>query len=178
MGDLTTNIPPVLLQSLKDRTLDQQCTVTRPAVSNIAAALAVELLVSLTQHESGGGAPAYVRNPRVTSGEIPEGLLGVIPHSVRGCLATLEQIMPATERFSKCIACSEVRMEFIHWRAFVLKRIYFQVVLESFRKEGFELALSAFNSSRFLEDLTGITELLRGQEDMIECEEDDFELSE
>lgn len=53
----------------------------------------------------------------------------------------------------------------------------FQIVLDSFRRDGFELALKAFNSSRFLEDLTGITELLRDQQDVVECDEDDFELS-
>lgn len=148
------------MQSLKDRTLDQQCTVTRPAVSNIAASLVVELMVALTQHKDGGSAPAYIRNPRSTgSGDIPEGLLGIIPHSIRGSISTFDQIMPATERFSKCIACSEV-------------------ILNSFREEGFELALKAFNSSRFLEDLTGITELLQGQQDLVECDEDDdFEMS-
>ena len=90
-------------QSSKNRTLDQQCTVTRPGVSNIAGALAVELFVSILQHPLGGLAPADTNSEKTEY----DGVLGMIPHSIRGFLSHYQTVLPAVEAFNSCVACSE-----------------------------------------------------------------------
>ncbi|EDW74525.1 uncharacterized protein Dwil_GK21355 [Drosophila willistoni] len=145
--------------SLKDRTLDQQCTVTRPGVSNIAASYAVELLVSLLQHPQGDLAAAYYAHNRQESvGKIPEGMLGIIPHSIRGLLWNYENILPATQKFAQCIACSEP-------------------ILSSFRKEGHAFLFKTFETAKYLEDLTGISEFKRLNSEIIDFDDAEFEMS-
>ncbi|XP_017770046.1 PREDICTED: ubiquitin-like modifier-activating enzyme ATG7 [Nicrophorus vespilloides] len=130
--------------SLKDRSLDQQCTVTRPGISQIAGALVVELAISILQHKLGGFAPAYYKMQK--SAEICEDsavedcILGVLPHSLRGFLSTFTQVLPATEKYNQCIACSDS-------------------IVEAYRTKGFEFLLNVFNSSQVLEDMTGLTEM-------------------
>ncbi|XP_043220983.1 ubiquitin-like modifier-activating enzyme ATG7 [Amphibalanus amphitrite] len=126
--------------SVQDRTLDQQCTVTRPGVSMIAAGLAVELAAALLQHPQRERAPVCPVSAEVA--EAPAGPLGAVPHSVRGFLGQHQQLTPATRAFNRCTACSSK-------------------VLEQYREHGTEFLLKAFNQSSYLEDLTGLTELHR-----------------
>ena len=60
--------------SLKDRSLDQQCTVSRPALCSIASALGVEMLTSILNHKKRHGAIA-----RETAEDCDRSPLGIIP---------------------------------------------------------------------------------------------------
>ncbi|KAK3930301.1 Ubiquitin-like modifier-activating enzyme ATG7 [Frankliniella fusca] len=132
--------------SMSDRTLDQQCTVTRPGVSAVAGALVVELMVSILQHPLRGDAPAILISKKGEESKENEGsLLGSVPHSIRGFLSSWEQLTPATHRFSNCIACS-------------------QKVLDEYSSRGFNFIHDVLNSAVYLEDLTGLTSLHKDSE--------------
>ena len=124
--------------STRDRTLDQQCTVSRPGLSMIAGAMAVELLMSVVQHREKGVAPAD-SNPEYDD-VTADSPLGLVPHQIRGFLSRFHNVLPASQRFDKCTACSDV-------------------VLSSYRSDGFEFLLKVFNTPNFLEDLTGLSQL-------------------
>ncbi|CAL8380154.1 unnamed protein product, partial [Boreogadus saida] len=122
--------------STRDRTLDQQCTVSRPGLAMIAGALAVEMMVSILQHSEGGYAIASSSDDRMNE---PPTSLGLVPHQIRGFLSRFDNVLPASLAFDKCTACSPI-------------------VLDQYERDGFHFLSKVFNSSHsFLEDLTGLT---------------------
>ena len=118
--------------STAHRSLDQQCTVTRPGLAPIAAALAVELAISVLHHPEGAAAGADASGP-----------LGDLPHQIRGSLSGFEQRCFHAPAFGQCTACSSR-------------------VLASLRQSAEQRSaflLSAFQSGAALEELTGLTQL-------------------
>ncbi|XP_054163374.1 ubiquitin-like modifier-activating enzyme ATG7 [Oppia nitens] len=128
--------------STRDRTLDQQCTVTRPGVAMLASALAVELMVSVLEHPMRGYAPSLVINGDYCDDvdTDTETALGLVPHQIRGFLSRFQQMMITSERFTKCSACS-------------------QPIINAYNEMGFEFLLNAFNDSNYIEEITGLTQL-------------------
>lgn len=132
--------------SLKDRTLDQMCTVTRPGLAPIASATAVELLVAVLHAPEG----KYASAARPTDTTAP---LAFIPHQLRGFLNAFHAILITGEAFDRCIACSPR-------------------VLAAYEADAFALLEHACNSSAYLEDLTGLSELTQ-EVDALSFELDD-----
>lgn len=130
--------------SLRDRTLDQQCTVTRPGLSPMASSVAVEMLINLLHHPEGFHAPPD--DPVPISSPVPP--FGLIPHSIRGYLAHFSNLIVNGQSYDKCTACSDL-------------------VVNEYKERGFEFLLEAFNSPTYLEDLTGLTKM---KEDEVEWE--------
>lgn len=91
---------------MKDRTLDQMCTVTRPGLSFAASAYASELYVSLIHHNL---------EHRVWADEDHEKLettdLGKLPHHVRGSMGDFDINMFYGRAFDQCVACSKHILE-------------------------------------------------------------------
>jgi len=128
------------VDSTANRTLDQQCTVTRPGLAPIASALAVELLVGILHHPHGIYAKAEFANSIDTgSTEQP---LGILPHQVRGSLSQFSQMTLVGHSSSSCTACCTT-------------------VVSEYRKRGMDFILQAINHPTYLEDLTGLTELMK-----------------
>ncbi|EFP81641.1 Autophagy protein 7 [Puccinia graminis f. sp. tritici] len=140
--------------SLTDRTLDQMCTVTRPGLAPIASATAVEMMASVLQHPQGVEVLAEVIDNRNRAKEeeeagregrnglpvIKESVLGLVPHQIRGFLAKFENLKLVGPAYDKCTGCS-------------------QTVIDEYEKSKFSMLIQAFNDPKYLETLTGLSQL-------------------
>lgn len=77
--------------------------------------------------------------PRLDGGV---GLLGGVPHTIRGSLWSYDTRMTVTHRFPACTACSTPS-------------------IEEYRKRGTDFILDACNEPNYLERLTGLEDLLK-----------------
>lgn len=139
--------------SLKDRTLDQMCTVTRPGLAPIASATVVELLVAVLHSPDG----KYASAEKSADGAAP---MGFIPHQLRGFLNSFNSMVITGESFDRCIACSPK-------------------VLDAYENDPFQLLENACNSSVYLEELTGLSQLTQEVDAMsfeLDDSDDDSEL--
>nr|CRZ25880.1 BMA-ATG-7 [Brugia malayi] len=118
-----------------DRTMDQQCTVSRPGISLAASGAAVELLAAVVQHPKMGGSPA-----RLGENDESATVLGATPHQIRSFLSRFTQMTPAVKRFERCVACGAA-------------------VQTAYRSEGFQFLLKVFNSPLYLELVSGLDQL-------------------
>ena len=83
--------------SQRDRTLDQQCTVTRPGLAQIASGLAVELMVALLHSPLGQRTPALLptaSSANDTKDEDDSVVSETLPHQIRGVLGSFSQVNP------------------------------------------------------------------------------------
>ena len=155
--------------SLKSATLDQQCTVTRPGAAPMASAMAVELLVSLTQHRLRGRAPAPAPPTSGSANQIqpapptdpskPDSHpLGTVPHQLRGYMSTWQTIQVKGKAYDCCSACSPA-------------------ILDAYRKDGWEFVKRAINEKGFVEEVSGLAEVQRlaeqAEREMEEWDEED-----
>ncbi len=155
--------------STKNRTLDQQCTVTRPGLAPIAASMAVELTVSLLHHPLKQRAPAPSSQSRSSGNYNPiasddyvnsAGALGVMPHQIRGSLVSYQMMTPTVPAFGCCTGCSPLLI---------------QAYLENKYDLVHQVCLSTDGS--YLEDLTGLTEFrCQAAEKMASMDDDDDDL--
>ncbi|KAL4451192.1 hypothetical protein ABPG77_009264 [Micractinium sp. CCAP 211/92] len=147
------------LDSTRDRSLDQQCTVARPGLSAIAGSLAVELMAAVLAHPAGVAAPPAGGMPGTSAGRPPapaaaaarqELPLGEPAHMIRGELGGFSQTCLAGQAFSQCTACSPA-------------------VVREYRRRGADFVLEGLLEPSSLEDLTGLTELHRSSEAALEA---------
>lgn len=127
--------------TMKDRTLDQMCTVTRPGLSFTSSAYASELYISMIHHPM---------EHRVWADEDPSKLeqtdLGKLPHHLRGCMSEFEVSIFYGRAFEQCVACSKL-------------------VLDAYNNQREEFMMQVLNDPSYIHRVTGLDVELKKMED-------------
>lgn len=138
---------------MRDRSLDQQCTVTRPGLAPIASAISVELLMSVLHHPLGHHAPP--EGPRAVD-EIIDREFGIVPGQIRGFITHYQNLVLEGRAYELCTACSPK-------------------IVSSYLENPNDFIISAVNSPKFLEECSGLSKLKAEIEDKdLEIDMDDF----
>jgi len=145
--------------STQNRTIDQQCTVSRPGLAPVAGALAVELAIAVMHHPLKARAPADIAatvHHRVVDLDHP---LGLLPHSIRGFLTHYTTILPCTAAFPHCTACSKN-------------------VVQRYRNDAFDFVQQVAQDPASLEATSGLEALMTGVDlrgvEIANGDDDDF----
>mmetsp|Transcript_2688 Transcript_2688/g.6265 ORF Transcript_2688/g.6265 Transcript_2688/m.6265 type:complete len:707 (+) Transcript_2688:160-2280(+) len=129
--------------SIKERTLDRQCTVVRPGVSGLASSLAAELVAALSQHRQG-----FEATKQEDQDEVEDSLLGKVPNQIRGYLNDYRLVPIETEPFKHCVCCSEQ-------------------VREAYRKEPMAFVRKCVEDNRVLEEVSGLNGMKSSVDEML-----------
>ena len=131
--------------STKDRTMDQQCTVTRPGLAPMAGALAVEMLVSFLNNSENYDELSLNDSDNVTNRnyDVTNRNYDVtsrdVPCQLRGSVASFKHQIITGTRFEQCIGCSEK-------------------ILKAYKEKGPQLIIDSFHDPKILERTTGLTD--------------------
>ncbi|KAF2495350.1 E1-like protein-activating enzyme Gsa7p/Apg7p [Lophium mytilinum] len=160
--------------SIKDATLDQQCTVTRPGIAPLASSLLVELLVSILQHPLRARAPATSNNdaqrapsvaPASSHPSLPPHFvhpLGALPHTIRGFLSSFSNMLISGKPYDCCSACSDG-------------------IINLYKEDPWGFLKRALNERGWVEEVSGLAEVQRRAEEAsagLEWDENEGEFAE
>jgi ubiquitin-like modifier-activating enzyme ATG7 len=121
--------------TMKDRSLDQQCTVTRPGLSFISSAYASELLVNMLHLKK-----EHIE--KELKGEPLSNEFGLVPQHVRGTASGFNVDLMTSEAYDNCLACGAK-------------------IVNEYKRDKRALILKAVNDPNYLQEVSGIKEDLQ-----------------
>lgn len=95
----------------------------------------------------------YAAAPKPINGALPDErdppghALGVVPHQIRGFLATFKNLMIRGESYPNCSACSKP-------------------ILDAYKKDGYHFVRKALDDKDYVAELSGLAEIQRRAEQL------------